>query len=54
MVHGEVDEVVPLSEAMDFARQHEQPVTVIPDASHFFHGKLVSLKALVQQRLATL
>lgn len=54
MVHGEVDEVVPFSEAMDFARRHEQPVTVIPDASHFFHGKLVSLKSLVQQRLATL
>jgi|TARA_R110000851_G_scaffold333533_1_gene515401 alpha/beta superfamily hydrolase len=54
MIHGEVDEVVPFSEAMDFARQHEQPITVIPDASHFFHGKLVALKALVQQRLATL
>ncbi|MBC7203867.1 MAG: alpha/beta hydrolase [Pusillimonas sp.] len=54
MIHGEVDEVVPLSEAMDFARKHEQPVTVIPDASHFFHGKLVCLKLLVQQRLAIL
>lgn len=53
MIHGEVDEVVPFSEALDFARLHEMPVTVVPDASHFFHGKLVTLKSLVQQRLAT-
>lgn len=54
MIHGEDDEVVPLSEAMTFARKHELPVTVVPQASHFFHGKLVALKTLVQQRLATL
>ncbi|QAA94552.1 alpha/beta hydrolase [Pollutimonas thiosulfatoxidans] len=54
LVHGEVDEVVPLSEAMDFARSRELPMVVIPDASHFFHGKLVTLKALVQQRLASI
>lgn len=53
LVHGEADEVVPLSEAMDFARARELPVVVIPDASHFFHGKLVTLKALIQQRLAS-
>ncbi|TEA77852.1 alpha/beta hydrolase [Allopusillimonas ginsengisoli] len=51
LVHGEADEVVPLSEAMDFARAHELPVVVVPDASHFFHGKLLTLKNLLQQRL---
>lgn len=54
LIHGETDEVVPLDEAMDFARQHELPMVVIPDASHFFHGKLLLLRQLVQQRLALL
>ena len=54
LIHGETDEVVPLDEAMDFARQHELPMVVIPDASHFFHGKLLTLRQLVQQRLALL
>ena len=30
MVHGEQDEVVPLSEAMDWARPRSIPVVVIP------------------------
>ncbi|MGB6105321.1 MAG: CocE/NonD family hydrolase [Pusillimonas sp.] len=54
LVHGEDDEVVPLSEAMDFARSHSLPVVVVPGASHFFHGKLVTLKRLLQQRLGLL
>lgn len=54
LVHGEADEVVPLAEAMDFARAHGLPVTVIPDASHFFHGRLLTLRMLVQQRLLAL
>ena len=51
MVHGEEDEVVPLSEAMDWARPRSIPVVVIPGASHFFHGKLLVLRELVQARL---
>ena len=52
LIHGEQDEVVPLSEAMDFARQRVLPMVVIPEAGHFFHGKLPMLKLLIQQRLA--
>lgn len=51
MVHGELDEVVPCSEAMDWARARNLPVVVIPDASHFFHGKLLILRQLVLDRL---
>ncbi len=51
MVHGEEDEVVPLSEAMDWARPRSIPVVVVPGASHFFHGKLLVLRQLVQARL---
>ncbi|RTZ45653.1 alpha/beta hydrolase [Candidimonas sp. SYP-B2681] len=53
LVHGEADEVVPLSEAMEFARSRSLPVVVVPDASHFFHGKLITLRQLIQQRLAS-
>ncbi|MBP6019488.1 MAG: alpha/beta hydrolase [Burkholderiaceae bacterium] len=54
LIHGEQDEVVPLSEVMDFARPRALPVVVIPEASHFFHGKLLILRRLVQQRLAAM
>jgi alpha/beta superfamily hydrolase len=47
VVHGESDEVVPLPEAMEFARVHQLPLTVIPDAGHFFHGKLLTLRQVV-------
>ncbi|AHV92602.1 alpha/beta hydrolase [Bordetella holmesii] len=51
LVHGEIDEVVPLAEAMDWARPRNLPIVVIPGASHFFHGKLITLRNLVAQRL---
>lgn len=51
LLHGEVDEVVPLSEAMDFARAQDLALIVLPDSSHFFHGKLVQLRELVAQQL---
>ena len=51
LLHGEVDEVVPLSEAMDFARAQNLALTVLPDSTHFFHGKLVQLRELVAQQL---
>ncbi|MFU1981614.1 alpha/beta hydrolase [Bordetella hinzii] len=51
LVHGENDEVVPLGEAMDWARPRNLPIVVIPGASHFFHGKLITLRNLVAQRL---
>jgi alpha/beta superfamily hydrolase len=54
LVHGELDEVVPLAEALDFARPRSLPVVVLPGASHFFHGKLVVLKQLLAQRLMAL
>lgn len=54
MIHGEQDEVVPLSEGMDFARAHQLPVTVVPDAGHFFHGKLLVLRQVVLSGLAGL
>lgn len=54
MIHGEADEVVPLAEAMDFARNHGLPMIVMPGAGHFFHGRLLVLRRLVRESLLTL
>jgi uncharacterized protein len=47
VIHGEADDVVPLSAVFDWARPQALPVTVIPGAGHFFHGQLSLLKTLV-------
>lgn len=46
VVHGERDEVVPLQEVFDWIASYRVPVTVIPAATHFFHGYLIELKKL--------
>ncbi|MDY0273599.1 MAG: alpha/beta hydrolase, partial [Advenella sp.] len=51
VVHGEKDEVVPLQEVFDWIRPFQIPVTVMPEATHFFHGFLLQLKKLIQIRL---
>lgn len=51
LVHGELDETVPLTAVLDWARPQDQPVVVIPGADHFFHRKLVVLKHCVGQYL---
>jgi len=51
LVHGGRDEVVPLQETLDWASDQAVTVTVIPGASHFFHGKLIALRDLVQARI---
>lgn len=47
VIHGEADDVVPLSATLDWARPQALPVVVIPGAGHFFHGQLPLLKTLV-------
>jgi len=49
VVHGELDDVVPLSAVLDWARPQALPVTVVPGAGHFFHGQLPLLKRLLVQ-----
>lgn len=53
VVHGEVDDTVPLSSVMDWARPQFLPVTVIPGVAHFFHGQLPLLRNLVSRHLKT-
>lgn len=54
LIHGELDDVVPLSETMDYARKAGLPVVVVPESGHFFHGKLIALRRLVELRLKAL
>jgi len=51
VIHGEADEVVPLSATLDWARPQALPVIVLPGVGHFFHGQLSLLKNLVVQQL---
>lgn len=49
VVHGEADDVVPLSATLDWARPQALPVIVLPGVGHFFHGQLSLLKNQVVQ-----
>ena len=51
VVHGELDDTVPLASVMDWARPQSLPVTVVPGGEHFFHGQLPLLKTLVVRHL---
>jgi len=47
VIHGEADDVVPLSATMDWARPQQLPVIVMPGTGHFFHGQLTQLRDLI-------
>jgi uncharacterized protein len=49
LIHGEVDDTIPLADVLDWARPQDIPVIVIPGADHFFHRKLGHIKNLVLQ-----
>ena len=53
VIHGEQDDTVPLIDVLDWARPQNLPVTVIPGASHFFHGQLPLLRSLVTRHLTS-
>ncbi|MES2890077.1 MAG: alpha/beta fold hydrolase [Pseudomonadota bacterium] len=54
VVHGETDEVVPLSATLDWARPQNLPVVVFPGVGHFFHGQLPLLRTVLVQQLRAL
>ncbi|WJF90064.1 alpha/beta hydrolase [Paraburkholderia bonniea] len=47
VIHGEIDETVPVQSVFDWAQPQELPVVVIPGAEHFLHRKLHILKRIV-------
>lgn len=51
VIHGETDDVVPLSATLDWARPQSLPVIVFPGVGHFFHGQLGLLKRVLLHEL---
>jgi alpha/beta superfamily hydrolase len=47
VIHGELDDTVPLQSVLDWARPQDLPVVVLPGADHFFHRRLPIIKRLV-------
>lgn len=49
LIHGQADDVVPLTDVLAWAGTQQHPVTVMPGAGHFFHGQLATLRRTIQQ-----
>jgi hypothetical protein len=47
VIHGELDDVVPLAATLAWARPQSLPIVVVPGGGHFFHGQLGLLKSIV-------
>jgi len=47
VIHGDLDETVPLSESISWATPREVPVVVVAGGEHFFHRKLHVLREVV-------
>jgi hypothetical protein len=47
VIHGELDDTVPILSVFEWARPQELPVVVIPGAEHFLHRKLHVLKRII-------
>ena len=48
VIHGQLDETVPLAKVLEWARPQELPVVVIPGADHFFHLRLNIIRNIVK------
>jgi hypothetical protein len=51
VVHGDLDELVPLEATLAWARPQSLPVIVFPGVGHFFHGQIALLKTVVVREL---
>ena len=49
VIHGELDDTVPLDAVLRWARPLELPVIVIPAADHFFHRRLHIIKGIIMR-----
>ncbi len=47
LIHGELDDTIPLVQVFDWLRPQDIAVCVIPGADHFFHRKLQHIRNLV-------
>lgn len=49
LIHGEKDETVPLADSLNWARSRDISVIVVPDADHFFHQRLHTLRRIIDR-----
>jgi alpha/beta superfamily hydrolase len=49
VIHGEHDDVVPLADLLAWAGPQHLPIVVLPQAEHFFHGRLTQLRDIVKR-----
>ena len=49
IIHGELDETVPLANVLAWAAPQDLAVTVIPGADHFFHRRLNVIRGIVKR-----
>jgi len=47
LIHGELDETIPLINVLDWARPQELAVQVVPGADHFFHRRLHCIRNII-------
>lgn len=51
VIHGELDETIPLADVFEWARPQDLPIVVVPGADHFFHRRLGLLKRLISAHI---
>ena len=49
VIHGSKDDTVPLANVLAWAEPLDVPVIVVPGAGHFFHGRLHSLRNIIER-----
>lgn len=49
VIHGEHDDVVALADMLEWARPQHLPIVVLPQAEHYFHGRLTQLRDIVKR-----
>ena len=47
LIHGELDETIPLKDVFDWALPQELTVQVVPGADHFFHRRLHCIRNII-------
>ncbi len=47
VIHGELDETIPLYDVLRWAEPQDLPVTVVAGADHFFHRRLQVIKNII-------
>jgi len=51
LLQGDQDEIIPLAAVRAYAQTHALNLVVVPEAGHFFHGKLLDLRSAVSTLL---